>query len=86
MSLSGRTRVRVRPEGKGHHHHHREAVKKTYVSPEWVEIETTPVEPDAETLCDTRYLWRVPDDFVFQLSGQHPHHAAYVCEHQVEID
>ncbi len=80
------TRVRVRPEGKGHKHHANEAAPGDWPRPEWVVIYATPVVPNALTLCDTEWLWRVPDEEVLRLSGEPPLGPAYVCEHQVEID
>jgi len=83
-----RTRVRVRDTGKGHSHHTKKVCEAPpgFVRPEWIVIVPTPVEPDYLTLCDTQYLWRVPDDEVLRVFGAHPTGPAYVCEHQVEID
>lgn len=83
-----RTIVRVREEGRGHKHHKLSSLPdgtpKTHLTE--IVIALPPVEPDELTLCDTEYLWRVPDDEVERRYGVAPLGPAYVCVHQVVID
>jgi hypothetical protein len=81
---TGVTRVRVRQETPEHHHH--DTLPALSQRPEWIVVALPPVRPDALTLCDTEWLWRIPDEELERLGGDSSRGHFYVCEHQVEID